>query len=149
MGILRVRAKHQPFEVAALVTTSICGVLLMALDVRPPSVQLSMPEPIQLGWEVSLIVVGVAGLLGILWPGRLSTGLGIEFASVLVLGTITGMYAVALVAVSGQQGVVAASLISAVPVGSFWRAAQIATDLRCLAYGHQCTSHQRVVGGVT
>ncbi|MEH1031007.1 hypothetical protein ACWD6L_15000 [Micromonospora profundi] len=149
MGILRVRAKHQPFEVAALITTSICGVLLMTLDARPPSVQLSMPEPIQLGWEVSLIVVGVAGLLGILWPGRLSTGLGIEFASVLVLGTITGMYAVALVAVSGQQGVVAASLISAVPAGSFWRAAQIANDLRCLAYGHQCTTHRRVVGGVT
>ncbi|MEU5908189.1 hypothetical protein [Micromonospora sp. NPDC047527] len=149
MGNLRYRAKHQPFEVAALVTTSICGVLLMALGARPQSVELSMPGPLQLGWEVSLVVVGVTGLLGILWPGRLSTGLGIEFAAVLVLGTITGMYAVALVAVTGQQGVVAASLISAVPAGSFWRAAQIAVDLRCLAYGHQCASHQRVVGGVT
>ncbi|MFF5177910.1 hypothetical protein ACFY2Q_07775 [Micromonospora sp. NPDC000316] len=149
MGNLRNRAKHQPFEVAALVTTPICGVLLMALDARPQSVELSMPDVVQLGWEVSLIIVGVAGLLGILWPGRLSTGLGIEFASVLVLGTITGMYAVALVAVTGQQGVVAASLISAVPAGSFWRAAQIAADLRCLAYSHQCATHQQVVGGVT
>ncbi|MGC5286428.1 hypothetical protein [Micromonospora sp. DT231] len=149
MGHLRNRAKHQPFEVAALITTPVCGVLLLALDVRPPSVQLSMPEPIQLGWEVALIAVGVGGLLGILWPGRLSTGLGIEFASVLMLGTITGMYAVALVAVAGQQGIVAASLISAVVLGSFWRIAQIASDLRCLAHGHQCTTHRRVVGGVT
>ncbi|MFG1839771.1 hypothetical protein ACGFH8_15160 [Micromonospora sp. NPDC049175] len=144
MGHLRNRAKHQPFEVAALITTPVCGVLLLALDVRPPSVQLSMPEPIQLGWEVALIAVGVGGLLGIRWPGRLSTGLGIEFASVLMLGTITGMYAVA-----GQQGIVAASLISAVVLGSFWRIAQIASDLRCLAHGHRCTTHRRVVGGVT
>ncbi|WP_433131656.1 hypothetical protein ACQPWW_10845 [Micromonospora sp. CA-240977] len=149
MGHLRNRAKHQPFEVAALITTPICGVLLLTLDVRPPSVQLAMPEPLQVGWEVALVAVGVGGLLGILWPGRLSTGLGIEFASVLVLGTITGMYAVALVAVAGRQGVVAASLICTVPLGSFWRAALIAADLRCLAYGHQCTTHKRVAGGVT
>ncbi|WP_444950697.1 hypothetical protein [Micromonospora ureilytica] len=149
MGNLRIRAKHQPFEVAALVTTPICGILLLALDVRPPSVQMSMPEPIQVGWEVSLVVVGLGGLLGILWPGQLSTGLGVELASVLVLGTITGMYAVALVAVAGEQGVVAASLIAAVPAGSFWRAAQIAIDLRCLAKGHQCSTHRRIVGGVT
>lgn len=49
MGNLRVRAKHQPFEVAALVTTPIHGVPLLALDVRPPSVQMFMPEPIQVG----------------------------------------------------------------------------------------------------
>ncbi|MET8367096.1 hypothetical protein ABZU53_26400 [Micromonospora sp. NPDC005194] len=146
MGHPRSRAKSQPFEVAALVTTPICGFLLLVLDVQAPSVQLSMPEPVQLGWEVALIVVGVGGLLGILWPGRLSTSLGIELASVLVLGTIIGMYAVA---VTGSQGLVAASLISAVPLGAFWRAALIAVDLRCLAYGHQCATHRRVVGGVT
>ncbi|MEU4781832.1 hypothetical protein [Micromonospora sp. NPDC023633] len=50
-----------------------------------------MPGPIQAGWESGLIVAGVAGLLGVVWPGRLSTGLGIELASVLMLGTITGM----------------------------------------------------------
>ncbi|MFG3554407.1 hypothetical protein ACGGAQ_08465 [Micromonospora sp. NPDC047557] len=145
----RSRAKNQPFEVAALITTPICGFLLLVLDVRSTSVQLSMPEPVRLGWEVALIVVGVGGLLGIVWPGRLSTGLGIEFASVLVLGTLTGMYAVALVAVLGRQGLVAASLISAVPLGAFWRAGLIAADLRCLAYGHQCATHRRIVGGVT
>ncbi|WP_405425576.1 hypothetical protein [Micromonospora sp. NBC_00617] len=149
MGHPRSRAQNQPFEVAALVTTPICGFLLLVFDIQSPSVQLSMPEPVQLGWEVALIVVGVGGLLGILWPGRLSTGLGIEFACVLVLGTITGMYAVALVAVVGPQGLVAASLISALPVGAFWRAALIAADLRCLANGHQCATHRRAVGGVT
>jgi hypothetical protein len=149
VGHPRSRAQNQPFEVAALITTPICGFLLLVLDVRSTSVQLSMPKPIQLGWEVALIVVGVGGLLGILWPGRLSTGLGIEFACVLVLGTITGMYAVALVAVLGSQGLVAASLVSAVPLGAFWRAGLIAFDLRCLVYGHQCATHRRVVGGVT
>ena len=126
MGHLRNRAEHQPFEVAALIMTPVCGVLLLALDVRPPSVQLSMPEPIQLGWEVALIVVGVGGLLGILWPGRLSTGLGVEFASVLVLGTITGMYAVALVAVgvSASEEILARLLCTPAPI----RATSSTTD---------------------
>ncbi|MGQ5259759.1 hypothetical protein ACTWLT_03280 [Micromonospora sp. ZYX-F-536] len=149
MGYLRIRSRHQPFEVAALVMAPICGVLLLVLDVRPTSVQMSMPVPIQVGWEIGLIAVGVGGLSGILWPGRLATGLGIELASVLVFGTISGMYTMALLVVSGRQSVAAASFITALAVGSLWRAAQIAIDLRRLARAIQCTNGEPIKDGVT
>ncbi|MGC4783644.1 hypothetical protein OHQ88_16655 [Micromonospora zamorensis] len=149
MGNLRIRSRHQPYEIAVLAAAPVCGVLMMTLEVRPTSVQTAMPVPIQVAWELGLIAVGVGGLLGIVWPGRLSTGLGIELASVLVLGTITGMYAVAVVAMSGRQSIVATSFVVAVTIGSLWRAAQIAVDLRRLAQACELVSYEQLQAGVT
>ncbi|MET8279695.1 hypothetical protein [Micromonospora sp. NPDC005174] len=148
MRYLRIRSRHQPYEVAVLTTAPVCGILMMLLDVRPTSVQSSMPAPVQVAWEIGLITVGAFGLLGILWPGRLSTGLGMELASLLVLGTITGMYAVALVALWSQQTLVAASFVVAVTIGSLWRAAQLAVDLRRLVRACECVSHEELQGSV-
>ncbi|MBQ1017340.1 hypothetical protein KBX71_05600 [Micromonospora sp. D93] len=149
MGNLRIRSRHQPYEIAVLVAAPLCGILMMTLDVRPTSVQTSMPAPIQAAWELGLIAVGVGGLLGILWPGRLSTGLGLELASVLVLGTITGMYAVAVLVMSGRNSIVAAAFVMAVTVGSLWRAAQIAIDLRRLARACETVPYEQLQAGVT
>ncbi|MFI6271917.1 hypothetical protein [Micromonospora zamorensis] len=149
MGNLRIRSRHQPYEIAVLAAAPVCGVLMLTLDVRPTSVQTAMPVPIQVAWELGLIAVGVGGLLGIVWPGRLSTGLGVELASVLVLGTITGMYAVALAAMSGQQSIATTSFVAAVAVGSLWRAAQIAVDLRRLAQACELVSYEQLQAGVT
>ncbi|TNH30173.1 hypothetical protein FHG89_09005 [Micromonospora orduensis] len=148
MRYLRIRSRHQPYEVAVLVTSPICGVLMLTLDVRPTSVQTSMPAPVQAAWELGLILVGVGGLLGILWPGRLSTGLGLELASVLVLGTITGMYAVALVSLWSQQSLVASSFVVAVTIGSIWRAIQIAVDLRRLVRACRCVTDLQLQGSI-
>ncbi|MEU6078447.1 hypothetical protein [Micromonospora sp. NPDC047074] len=145
----RIRSRHQPFEIAIMGTAPVCGILLIALGVRPQSVEVAMPGPMQTGWEWGLIVAGVAGLLGVLWPGRLSTGLGIELASVLVLGTITGMYAVALTVVTGAQGVAATSFVGAVAVGSGWRAAQITLDLRRLTRAEQAIPLAGLTSGGT
>lgn len=149
MGNLRIRSRNQPYEIAVLAAASLCGILMMTLNVRPTSVQTSMPGPIQVAWELGLIAVGVGGLLGILWPGRLSTGLGLELASVLVLGTITGMYAVAVLVMSGRTSIVATSFVMAVTVGSLWRAAQIAIDLRRLARACEFVTYEQLQAGVT
>ncbi|MEU8254470.1 hypothetical protein AB0C06_09440 [Micromonospora inaquosa] len=145
----RIRPSHRPYEIAVLVAAALSGVLILTLDVRPTSVHLSMPQPILIAWELGQIAVGVGGLLGILWPGRLSTGLGLELASVLVLGTITGMYAVAVSVVSGRNSIVAISFMMAVTVGSFWRAAQIAIDLRRLARVCESATYEQLRTGVT
>ncbi|WP_435207946.1 hypothetical protein [Micromonospora sp. bgisy143] len=148
MRYLRIRSRQQPYEIAVLVTAPVCGVLMMGLDVRPASVQGSMPAPLQVAWEIALIMVGVTGLLGIMWPGRLSTGLGMELASLLVLGTITGMYAVALIALWSQQSMVASSFVVAVTVGSLWRAGQLVIDLRRLVLACECLSAEQLQGSV-
>ncbi|MFG1775594.1 hypothetical protein ACGFIR_19980 [Micromonospora sp. NPDC049051] len=128
----RIRSRHQPFEIAIMATAPVCGILLIIFDARPQSVEMAMPGPIQVGWESGLIVAGCAGLLGLAWPGRLSTSLGIELASVLMLGTVTGMYAVALTVIAGLQGIAATSFVVAVAFGSGWRAIQLSIDLRRL-----------------
>ncbi|MEU4399145.1 hypothetical protein [Micromonospora orduensis] len=148
MRYLRIRSRHQPYEVAVLATSPLCGILMLTLDVRPTSVQTSMPALVQAAWELGLILVGVGGLLGILWPGRLSTGLGIELASVLVLGTITGMYAAALMSLWNQQSLVASSFVIAVTIGSIWRGVQIAVDLRRLVRACECVPDLQLQGGV-
>ncbi|MEV7330530.1 hypothetical protein [Micromonospora sp. NPDC093244] len=148
MRYLRIRARHRPYEMAVLATSPVCGILMLTLDVRPTSVQTSMPAPVQAAWEIGLILVGVSGLLGILWPGRLSTGLGIELASVLVLGTITGMYVVALVSLWNHQSLVTASFVAAVTIGSIWRGVEIAVDLRRLARACEYLPDLQLQGGV-
>ncbi|SCF20458.1 hypothetical protein GA0074696_3409 [Micromonospora purpureochromogenes] len=132
MQSMRIWRNRRPFENAVLVTAPVCGLLLITLNVRPPSVEMAMPHPIRIGWELGLILVGLGGLLGLTWPGRISTALGIELASMLLLGTLAGMYSVALLVMSGRMAVAAASFITAVAVGSWWRATEILLDLRRL-----------------
>lgn len=131
------RTSQRVFEFAVLGTAPVCGVLLTALDVHPTSVEVAMPAVVRIGWEVGLIVVGLAGLLGMFWPGELGTGLGIELAAVLMLGALAAMYVVAVLAVAGAQAVVAASFVGAVAVGSWLRSAEIVRSLRWLARMHQ------------
>lgn len=64
--------------------------------------------------------------------GQPGTGFGIELAAVLMLGAIAAMYVVAVLAVAGEQAVVASSFVGAVAVGSWLRAAEIVRALRLL-----------------
>ncbi|MCX4471799.1 hypothetical protein C5N14_20930 [Micromonospora sp. MW-13] len=70
MGSFRDRTSNRVYEFAVLVTTPVCGLLLAMGDIRPQSVEVAMPGSIRLWWEFGLIVVGVAGLLGMFWPGN-------------------------------------------------------------------------------
>ncbi|WP_326561357.1 hypothetical protein [Micromonospora sp. NBC_01796] len=133
MPAIRIRSGRHPFQITLLAATLACGLAQLIVDVRPRSVSTSMPILVQNVWEWGLVVVGIAGLLGIAWRGRLSTGLGIELGAMFVLGTTTGMYAFALFAVSGTAALTSSTFIAAIAVGSGWRAVEILSDLRDLA----------------
>lgn len=120
------------FEVPMLGAALVAGTTLVIVDMRPRSVAESMPPAVQDTWEVALIVAGLVGLIGAYWPGRLPTGLGAEMFAVIVLGTSTTMYAIALAAISGWEALAAGSFIAAVGVASWWRCAEIVRDLRRL-----------------
>ncbi|SCL15668.1 hypothetical protein [Micromonospora inyonensis] len=133
MGRILDQTRIRPFETVVLLVAPICGALLVALDVRPPSVEQAMPDLVQTGWAAGLLVAGLTGLLGIFWPGRCATRLGIELAAVLILATVTGMYVVALSATAGRQAIPATSFIVAVALGSVWRSVEIVLVLRRLS----------------
>ncbi|MEV4760326.1 hypothetical protein AB0J86_35210 [Micromonospora sp. NPDC049559] len=129
-----VNSGRHPFEVTLLLATLGCGIALIVSDARPRSVALAMPGVVEVTWEWSLVVVGLVGLIGLVWPGHVVTALGIELGAMVTLGSSTGMYAIALFAVAGDMALAAGTFIVAVAVASWWRAAQIWTDLRELAH---------------
>ncbi|WP_329108575.1 hypothetical protein OG792_07935 [Micromonospora sp. NBC_01699] len=132
MRPLMIISGRQPFEVTLLVAAAVCGTGLILIDTRPRSVSVAMPVVVQAIWEIGLIVGGMVGLLGIGWRGQLSTGLGLELGAVVMLGTTTGMYAIAVFAISGRAGLAAGTFIAAVSAASYWRGGQIIRDLRRL-----------------
>lgn len=130
---IRISSGRHPFELTFLLGGLICGLMMAALDALPRSLVAAMPATIEWSWEVGLILAGLLGLLGVAWPGQLSTGLGLELGAVLLLGAATAMYSIALFAISGSGAYTAGIFIGAVSVGSGWRSCQILADLRLLA----------------
>ncbi|GAB3139034.1 hypothetical protein GCM10027290_07460 [Micromonospora sonneratiae] len=137
MRTVQIISGRHPFEVTLLATSLACGIALLITDIRPPSVVIAMPVVVQATWQVGLVVVGVAGLLGVTWPGHVLTGLGIELGALVLLGTTTAMYSIAIIAISGRSALVAGSFIGAVTVASLWRSAQLMLDLRRLIEASQ------------
>ncbi|MFK3984727.1 hypothetical protein ACI2K4_30680 [Micromonospora sp. NPDC050397] len=129
----RVSSGRHPFELTFLLGGLVCGVMMVVLDALPRSLVAAMPSTIEWSWELGLILAGLLGLLGVAWPGQISTGLGLELGAVLLLGANTAMYSIALFAVSGSGAYTAGIFIGAVSVGSAWRCCQIIADLRRLA----------------
>ncbi|WP_431728569.1 hypothetical protein [Verrucosispora sp. TAA-831] len=115
--------------VAVLVAAVLAGTALVATDHRPASVAAAMHPLVQALWEVGLVVAGIVGLAGLAWPGSLSVRLGVEAVGMVLLGTTTTMYGIALYVVSGTAAIAAGAFIAAVAVASWIRAAQTLRDL--------------------
>jgi hypothetical protein len=130
---IQVTTGRHPFQVAVLAASLVVGLALIASDLQPRSVVAAMSGPIRLLWEFQLAAAGVVGLMGIYWPGRLQVRLWIELCGVVVLGTATTMYALALYAVSGTAAIAAGAFVAALAVAAWWRVGQIIRDLRRMA----------------
>jgi len=110
-----------------------CGCALLAVDARPRTVTEAMPAIVQITWEVGLLVCGAVGLVGVGWRGHPATGLGVELGALMLLGSSTAMYGIALFSIAGLQATAAGAFIGAASAGSWWRSAQIVRDLRRIA----------------
>lgn len=126
---LRIARGGGPFQVCTLAACLVVGLLLVVAP-PPTTVQSAMPPLVQTCWQFGLIVAGVLGLAGAWWPGRFGTGLGVELAGVITMGTTTTMYGIAIAAIAGTTALAAGSFVSALAVASWWRTAQIIRDLR-------------------
>ncbi|WP_025617311.1 hypothetical protein [Salinispora cortesiana] len=122
---------RRPFQCAVVFTSPMCGTMMLVLG-APPTMGVAMPEPIRIGWQLGLVVAGLIGIAGLLWPGRHATGLGLELASMLMLGAVTSMYAITLGVGGGLAAVTSVSFITAVAFGSWWRGGELLHDLHRL-----------------
>ena len=137
MRPVQVTRGNHPFELLVLAACAIVGVVLLASDARPRSVEQGMAEEIQAIWEVGLVVAGTVSLVGALWRGKLTTALGIEVAGLFVFGGVTAMYAVAMFAVVGLQAMAAGTFVASLSAASWWRIVQIISDLGKVARASQ------------
>ncbi|WP_329109913.1 hypothetical protein OG792_13780 [Micromonospora sp. NBC_01699] len=130
---IRITSGRHPFELSFLLGGLVCGVMMVTLDALPRSLVAAVPATVEWTWEVSLVLAGLVGLLGIGWPGQISTGQGLELGAILLLGANTCIYAIALFVISGEAALAAGTFIGAVSIGCSWRAGQIMGNLRRLA----------------
>lgn len=127
---VQIASGRHPFEVAVLIAAVACGIALVVSDRRPASVTASMNVTVQTLWQVGLIVAGVVGLVGLFWPGDLSTSMGVELIGMILLGTVTTMYGLALFVVAGWEAIAAGAFVVAVAVAAWARTAQVLRDRR-------------------
>jgi hypothetical protein len=132
MEFVRVTSGRHPFEVVLLVAGPTVGVILLVSGKQPAAVNAAMSPLVRVVWVAMLLLAGIAGLTGVFWSGRLQMSLSIEAAGMLVLGSATSMYAIAVAARSGLTGAAAAGFTAAVAAGSWWRIIQIFRDLRII-----------------
>jgi hypothetical protein len=128
---IRITSGRHPYEVALLIAAPLVGVIMILSSARPRSMA-AMPMPVSVIWIALLIVAGATGLAGVWWPGRIELSLSIEAVGVLVLGSATSMYTVAVLATTGFAAAAAGGFSAAIAGGSWWRLSQIQRDLRKL-----------------
>jgi hypothetical protein len=128
---IRITSGRHPYEVALLIAAPLVGVIMILSSARPRSMA-AMPMPVSVIWIALLIVAGATGLAGVWWPGRIELSLSIEAVGVLVLGSATSMYTVAVLATAGFAAAAAGGFSAAIAGGSWWRLSQIWRDLRKL-----------------
>ncbi|MGW4464142.1 hypothetical protein [Micromonospora sp. NPDC004704] len=124
-----VATSWRPFEVTFMVAAVACGIAMLVSGARMSPLADTMPILTHTIWQASFVPVGVLGLVGITWRGQHSTGLAIRLGALILLGTATSMWAVALFAVSGFAAMPAAAFVAAIPVAAWWRSGQITKDL--------------------
>ncbi|MEV4628482.1 hypothetical protein AB0J90_19650 [Micromonospora sp. NPDC049523] len=131
--ISMVATSWRPFEVTFMVAATACGIAMLTSATRMSSLADTMPVLTHTIWRASLVPVGILGLVGISWRGELATGLAIRLGALILLGTATSMYAVAMFTASGIAAMPVAAFVAAVPVAAWWRSGQITKDLLGLA----------------
>jgi hypothetical protein len=127
---VKVVTGRHPFEVAILAAAAVCGLALALTDTSPRSAAAAMPGVVEVLWQVFLVGGGAIGLVGVFWPGKLLAQLGTEAVGVVLLGTATTMYSVALFTIAGMQALAAGSFVTAAALASWTRLWQIWRDLR-------------------
>jgi hypothetical protein len=131
---VQIASGRQPFQIAIMVASLFLGLTLAVSDEIPNSAQKTMHGAVIATWIVMLISAGILSLVGIFWKGAFRTALRLELAGVLLLAGGASMYVVALFSVSGWAALIAGGYVTAIALGSWWRAGELVRDVRKLAH---------------
>lgn len=108
----------------------LAAIAIIATGNHPPSLDAALPPPLADVWLVALAVSGLTAQAGAFWPGDLDTGLITEGGGIAVLASMLTIYAAALFLVNGGAALGPGAFMLALSVAGWWRAGQIAHDVR-------------------
>jgi hypothetical protein len=123
-------SRRHPHELMLLVVSVLQGAAYAIGQPRPNSVAVLLPPVVVTAWYVLLLVSGVVGLTGNLWPGHLDTALRLRLSGNFLAAAPAAVYGITLLAFGGLRGSFAASIVLAWAGACMWRAWQLRADLR-------------------
>lgn len=128
--MLVVAGHHRPHELLFLALSLLFGVLYTLGSPPPQSVAAQMPSWLVHVWSVGLLLSGVVGLVGALWPMPLDRGLGLELGGMLLGAAALVVTTAAVFEYAGSAGLFGGGFSAAWALANIARAAQIVHDLR-------------------
>lgn len=126
-------AHPRPHEMFLLGVSVLLGVGYLVSTPAPASLAASVPRWTVLLWAGALAVSGVVGLLGCLWRGNITTGLGLERAALIMSTAALLLISAASLLVNGERAVFSLGLMGAWGLANVYRCVQIRRDLRQIA----------------
>lgn len=128
--LLEITTGRHPFQVAVIAACPVISAAILITGKSPPSLAAALPAQYDEVWLAALAVGGVGALTGAYWRGELDNGLLIEGSGVSAIGAMVTVYAAALLVVQGATAIGPATFLAAIGVACWWRAMQIARDVR-------------------
>lgn len=131
---VQVRGQRRPYEMCLMVVSILVGLGYLTTVPAPQSVAALMPSWLVAMWAWALLVSGALGLVGCLWWGRTTAGLGLERAALaaqsgallVIAGATLDAWAVGGVAAFPLLGL---TFLLAWLVANLWRIRQIRSEL--------------------
>lgn len=129
MPALVVTGRHRPHEFAFLIYSALLGAAFLVGARTPGSIDLLMPGWIRWTWYVLLLGSGLVGTASFA-VREVYTALTLERAAMVGQVAAFGLYALAIFALAGWQGLAAGGLCASWAAASAWRLRQIGQEMR-------------------
>lgn len=122
--------RRDPPELFLLGLCLLSGATFLVGAAPPSLVERAMPGWVVTAWYVMLVVAGLVGIAGNLWPGQLHTALLVRLSGQLLAAGPAAAYVVAVVAFAGPGALFSAVVVAAWAGVCLWTARQRRQDLR-------------------
>jgi hypothetical protein len=131
------RPLDKPFELFLLLICVLYGLLALLGGPRPQSLQETVSGVIIIIWGWMLLVGGAVAFAGLFWRGRYFTSFVLEQFGLILTGTATLIYALAVLAVNPHAGLFAGFISIAFSLSCYTRIYVLRRYNKALAVEHR------------
>lgn len=124
--------RRDPPEMMLLGLCLISGLSFVAGAGAPSSIEAVMPDWLVVAWYVALLVAGLVGMAGNVWPGNIGTALLIRMSGQILAVGPAAAYSIAALVFAGQPAIFPAGITLVFAIVCVWTARHLAEDLRSL-----------------